>query len=97
VRTESGTRWAGRHTAGKGILGHREADAVLHTYVALNKPQDWITATLASPETAAAQVAAEFTGWAPELTALITDGETALARARSTPCRSATAGTASPE
>ncbi|MFE3416311.1 FAD-dependent oxidoreductase [Streptomyces mirabilis] len=66
-------------TAGKGILGHREADAVLHTYVALDKPQDWITATLASPETAAAQVAAEFTGWAPELTALITDGETALA------------------
>ncbi|MFF1475845.1 FAD-dependent oxidoreductase [Streptomyces mirabilis] len=66
-------------TAGKGILGHREADAVLHTYVALNKPQDWITATLASPETAAVQVAAEFTGWAPELTALITDGDTALA------------------
>ncbi|MEW2084246.1 NAD(P)/FAD-dependent oxidoreductase [Streptomyces sp. NPDC005283] len=66
-------------TAGKGILGHREADAVLHTYVALNKPQDWIAAILASPETAAAQVAAEFAGWAPELTALITDGETALA------------------
>ncbi|MET8450394.1 NAD(P)/FAD-dependent oxidoreductase [Streptomyces sp. NPDC005209] len=66
-------------TAGKGILGHREADAVLHTYVALTKPQDWIAAILASPETAAAQVAAEFTGWAPELTALITDGETALA------------------
>lgn len=66
-------------TAGKGILGHREADAVLHTYVALNKPQEWIAAILASPETAAAQVAAEFSGWAPELTALITDGETALA------------------
>ena len=66
-------------TTGKGILGHREADAVLHTYVALNKPQEWIAAILASPETAAAQVAAEFTGWAPELTALITDGETALA------------------
>ncbi|ANP51871.1 2-polyprenyl-6-methoxyphenol hydroxylase-like FAD-dependent oxidoreductase [Streptomyces griseochromogenes] len=66
-------------TAGKGILGHREAGAVLHTYVALNKPQDWIAAIVASPETAAAQVAAEFTGWAPELTALITDGETALA------------------
>ena len=66
-------------TVGKGILGHREADAVLHTYVALNKPQDWIAAIAASPETAAAQVAAEFTGWAPELTALITDGETALA------------------
>ncbi|MER7690285.1 NAD(P)/FAD-dependent oxidoreductase [Streptomyces sp. NPDC097610] len=66
-------------TAGKGILGHREANAVLHTYVALNKPQEWIAAILASPETAAAQVAAEFSGWAPELTALITDGETALA------------------
>ncbi|MFG2828141.1 FAD-dependent oxidoreductase [Streptomyces sp. NPDC048434] len=66
-------------TAGKGILGHREAGAGLHTYVALNKPQEWIAAILASPETAAAQVAAEFTGWAPELTALITDGETALA------------------
>ncbi|WP_406326649.1 FAD-dependent oxidoreductase [Streptomyces sp. NBC_00203] len=66
-------------TTGKGILGHREADAVLHTYVALNKPQEWTAAILASPETAAAQVAAEFTGWAPELTALITDGETALA------------------
>ncbi|MFI6603516.1 FAD-dependent oxidoreductase [Nonomuraea sp. NPDC050536] len=66
-------------TAGKGILGHREADAVLHTYVALNKPQEWIATILASPEAAAAQVAAEFSGWAPELTALITDGETALA------------------
>ncbi|WP_033822109.1 NAD(P)/FAD-dependent oxidoreductase [Kitasatospora sp. MBT63] len=66
-------------TAGKGILGHREAGAVLHTYVALNKPQDWIAAILAGPDTAAAQVAAEFAGWAPELTALITDGETALA------------------
>ncbi|MGO4459452.1 FAD-dependent oxidoreductase [Streptomyces sp. M-16] len=65
--------------AGKGILGHREAGAVLHTYVALAKPQEWIAAILASPETAAAQVAAEFSGWAPELTALITDGETALA------------------
>lgn len=31
-------------TTGKGILGHREADAVLHTYVALNKPQEWIAA-----------------------------------------------------
>ncbi|GAA4988660.1 NAD(P)/FAD-dependent oxidoreductase [Kitasatospora paranensis] len=65
-------------TAGKGILGHRETDAVLHTYVALTKPQEWITAILACPETAAARIAAEFSGWAPELTALITDGETAL-------------------
>jgi 2-polyprenyl-6-methoxyphenol hydroxylase-like FAD-dependent oxidoreductase len=63
---------------GKGILAHREAGGVLHTYVAISKPQEWIAGIdFASPATAAARVAAEFTGWAPELTALITDGETA--------------------
>jgi 2-polyprenyl-6-methoxyphenol hydroxylase-like FAD-dependent oxidoreductase len=63
---------------GKGIIAHHETDGVLHTYVALSKPQEWIAdIDLASPATATAQVAAEFTGWAPELTALITDGETA--------------------
>ena len=62
---------------GKGFLAHREPDGVLHTYVALSKPQEWIAdIDSASPAAATAQVAAEFTGWAPELTALITDGET---------------------
>jgi 2-polyprenyl-6-methoxyphenol hydroxylase-like FAD-dependent oxidoreductase len=62
---------------GKGFLAHREPGGVLHTYVALSKPQEWTAAIdFASPATATAQVAAEFTGWAPELTALITDGET---------------------
>ena len=62
--------------AGKGILAHREPDGVLHAYVALSKPQEWLAdIDFASPATATAQVAAEFTGWAPELTALITDGE----------------------
>jgi 2-polyprenyl-6-methoxyphenol hydroxylase-like FAD-dependent oxidoreductase len=62
---------------GKGFLAHREPEGVLHTYVALSKPQEWIAdIDSASPATATAQVAAEFTGWAPELTALITDGET---------------------
>jgi len=62
---------------GKGFLAHREPDGVLHTYVALSKPQEW-TADIdfANPATATARVAAEFTGWAPGLTALITDGET---------------------
>ena len=49
-------------TPGKGIVAHREAGDILHTYVELNRPAEW--------------VAAEFDGWAPELTALITDGET---------------------
>jgi len=63
---------------GKGILAHREPDGVLHAYVALSKPREWIAdIDLASPATTTVQVAAEFTGWAPELTALITDAETA--------------------
>ena len=62
---------------GKGILAHREANGVLHTYVALNKPEDWIARIdFSDPAAALARVAGEFDGWAPELTALITDGET---------------------
>ena len=63
---------------GKGIVAHREPHGVLHTYVALNKPEDWIARIdFSDPVTALAQVAEEFDGWAPELTALITDGDTA--------------------
>lgn len=62
---------------GKGIQAHREAGGVLHTYVALTKPQDWLTAIdFTDADAATARIAAEFDGWAPELTALITDGET---------------------
>jgi len=62
---------------GKGILAHREPNGVLHTYVALNKPEDWIAGIdFSNPATALAHVAKEFEGWAPALTALITDGET---------------------
>ena len=57
---------------GKGIQAHREAGGVLHTYVALTQPQDWF----ARIDFTAARIAAEFDGWVPELTALITDGET---------------------
>jgi len=63
---------------GQGILGHREPNGVLHAYVALSKPQEWIAdMDLADPARTRARVAAEFAGWAPELTALITDAETA--------------------
>ncbi|SOE09099.1 2-polyprenyl-6-methoxyphenol hydroxylase [Streptomyces sp. 2323.1] len=62
---------------GKGISAHREPDGVLHTYVTLIKPQEWIAAIdFTDAGAATAHVAAEFHGWAPELTALITDGET---------------------
>ena len=62
---------------GKGILAHREANGALHTYVALNKPEDWIARIdFSDPVAALARVAEEFDGWAPELTALITESET---------------------
>jgi 2-polyprenyl-6-methoxyphenol hydroxylase-like FAD-dependent oxidoreductase len=65
-------------TPGKGIVAHREAGDILHTYVELNRPAEWVAGIdFTNPAAAAARVAAEFDGWAPELTALITDGETA--------------------
>ncbi|RZI97947.1 MAG: FAD-dependent monooxygenase [Brevundimonas sp.] len=64
---------------GKGIQAHREPDGVLHTYVAITRPQEWIAGIdFANTKEAKARVSAEFEGWAPELTALITDGETDL-------------------
>ena len=63
---------------GKGIAAHREPNGVLHTYVELNKPKEWIDSIdFSDPATALARVAEEFDGWAPALKALITDGETA--------------------
>lgn len=63
---------------GKGILAHREPNGALHTYAELIKPKDWIDSIdFSDPAAALARVAGEFSGWAPELTALITDGEAA--------------------
>jgi len=64
---------------GQGIFAHREAGGGLHAYVALNRPAEWFGGIDFSNAAAAkAKIAAEFDGWAPELTALITDSETAL-------------------
>jgi 2-polyprenyl-6-methoxyphenol hydroxylase-like FAD-dependent oxidoreductase len=63
---------------GKGVLSHREADGTLHTYAAVNKPEHWIAQIdFSDAATALARVAAEFDGWAPELTSLFTSSETA--------------------
>jgi 2-polyprenyl-6-methoxyphenol hydroxylase-like FAD-dependent oxidoreductase len=63
---------------GKGILAHREAGNIIHTYVVLNRPVAWFAdINFADADAAKAQIVAEFAGWAPELTALITDGESA--------------------
>jgi len=64
---------------GKEIFAHRESGDTLHTYVALTKPQDWFAAIdFTDSVTATARISQEFDGWAPELTALITEGDTAL-------------------
>ncbi|MEV6079387.1 NAD(P)/FAD-dependent oxidoreductase [Streptomyces sp. NPDC052069] len=63
---------------GREIFAHRESADTLHTYVALTRPQDWFaTIDFTDAAAATARIAAEFDGWAPELTALITDGDTA--------------------
>ncbi|GHE47611.1 FAD-dependent oxidoreductase [Streptomyces capitiformicae] len=63
---------------GKEIFAHRESGDTLHTYVALSKPQDWFAAIdFTDAATATARIAAEFEGWAPKLTTLIADGDTA--------------------
>jgi 2-polyprenyl-6-methoxyphenol hydroxylase-like FAD-dependent oxidoreductase len=63
---------------GKGIQAHRESGGTLHTYVALSKPQEWFAdIDFTDPAAATARIAQEFDGWAPELTALITDSDTA--------------------
>ncbi|WTL49140.1 FAD-dependent monooxygenase [Streptomyces sp. NBC_01497] len=65
-------------TPGKALIAHREAGNVLHTYVELNRSAGWMAAIdFTDAAAATARIAAEFEGWAPELTALITDGESA--------------------
>jgi 2-polyprenyl-6-methoxyphenol hydroxylase-like FAD-dependent oxidoreductase len=63
---------------GKGIQAHREADGRLHTYVALSRDLDWFAGVdFTDPAAATARIVREFDGWAPELTALITEADTA--------------------
>ncbi|MFF7280504.1 FAD-dependent monooxygenase [Streptomyces griseorubiginosus] len=63
---------------GKGFVTHREKGSNLHTYVMLARPQEWFAdIDFTDPAAAVARIAGEFDGWAPELTALITDADTA--------------------
>jgi 2-polyprenyl-6-methoxyphenol hydroxylase-like FAD-dependent oxidoreductase len=64
-------------TPGKGISAHREAGAVIHTYIQLMRPAAWFADIDFSYAVAAkARIAAEFDGWAPALITLITGGDT---------------------
>ncbi|MEU7341258.1 NAD(P)/FAD-dependent oxidoreductase [Streptomyces sp. NPDC007074] len=63
---------------GKGIQAHRESGGTLHTYVALSRSRAWFDGIdFGDPVAAGARIAEEFDGWAPELTALITESDTA--------------------
>lgn len=62
---------------GKGFLAHREASNVIHTYVIVPRPLDWFAdIDFTDRQDSRARVAAEFAGWAPELTALVADSDT---------------------
>ncbi|GAA4550710.1 FAD-dependent oxidoreductase [Amycolatopsis samaneae] len=65
---------------GRMILAHREGGDVLHTYVMFTRPLDWF-GDIDFTDSAAviARIAREFDGWAPELTALVTESDTAPA------------------
>ncbi|PRY39611.1 FAD-dependent oxidoreductase [Umezawaea tangerina] len=63
--------------SGKVFLVHREADGHLHAYLWLARPLDWFAGIdFTDAVEATAAVAREVEGWAPELTALITDSDT---------------------
>ena len=63
---------------GEGFLAHREARNIIHTYVVLARPVEWFDhIDFADPVASRAAITSEFTGWAPQLTALIADSDTA--------------------
>ncbi|MFJ4877325.1 FAD-dependent oxidoreductase [Streptomyces sp. NPDC088745] len=61
---------------GREIFAHREKGDTLHVYIGLHEPQEWFdTVDFTDAAAAAGRIAAEFDGWAPELTGLITESD----------------------
>ncbi|MFJ9534797.1 FAD-dependent oxidoreductase [Herbaspirillum sp. NPDC101396] len=72
-----GTGQMGAPVQGKAIMAHRERHDTLHTYAMLAKPLEWFAdIDFTDKAKASARIADQFAGWAPELTALITDSDT---------------------
>ncbi|MFE9899305.1 FAD-dependent oxidoreductase [Streptomyces achromogenes] len=66
------------HTPDRDLFAHREKDDTLHAYAGLTEPEEWFAAIdFTDAAAATTRIAREFDGWAPELTALITDSDTA--------------------
>ena len=63
--------------SGKVIMVHRYPDGTARGYAALNKPEEWIRSIdLDDARAGLAQLAEQFEGFAPHLTAFITDSDT---------------------
>ncbi len=63
---------------GKGIMVHRYPDGTARGYAALNKPEEWMRSIdFGDARAGLAHVAEQFEGFAPHLTAFITDSDTA--------------------
>jgi 2-polyprenyl-6-methoxyphenol hydroxylase-like FAD-dependent oxidoreductase len=61
---------------GRGFLAHRESGGVVHTYVVLQRPVEWFDRIdFTDAISSRAQVTAEFEGWSPKLTSLISEGD----------------------
>ncbi|UFR07021.1 FAD-dependent monooxygenase [Streptomyces sp. Go40/10] len=60
----------------KGIIAHRYADGHVRGYVALNKPEEWMRSIdFGDPSAGLRQLADEFDGWSPLLTAFLTQSD----------------------
>ncbi|MEU5633392.1 NAD(P)/FAD-dependent oxidoreductase [Streptomyces rishiriensis] len=63
--------------SGKGIIAHGYADGRVLGYVALNRPEEWMRSIdFGDPSEGLRQVADEFDGWSPLLTAFVTESDT---------------------
>jgi 2-polyprenyl-6-methoxyphenol hydroxylase-like FAD-dependent oxidoreductase len=61
-----------------GIVAHREVGDIVHTYALLTRSAEWVAGIdFTDADAAKASVVAEFGGWAPALTTLITGSEAA--------------------
>ncbi|MFJ9123977.1 FAD-dependent oxidoreductase [Streptomyces sp. NPDC102340] len=58
---------------GRELFAHRERGGTLHAYVGLEEPLEWFDAIDFTDAAVTERIAEEFHGWAPELTALITE------------------------
>ncbi|MGW0683780.1 FAD-dependent oxidoreductase [Streptomyces sp. NPDC002754] len=61
---------------GRELFAHRERAGTLHAYIGIAEPTEWFDAIdFTDAAAVTARIAEEYEGWAPELTALITEAD----------------------